>query len=219
MPGPAPRHPLRRHALRLFAWGVLGSVALFGYWQRAALLEFSRTGRWEPRRTVASVMDRYGERGRAAFQPACEASGVPWPPERLSLLVLKQERRLEVWGGGATGPLALLRTYPVFAMSGGPGPKRRAGDRQVPEGFYEIDGLNPNSLFHLSLRVDYPNAEDRAAATVPLEELGGDIFVHGGAASIGCVAIGDDAIEEVFTLVARVPPADVGSSSPPWTCA
>lgn len=90
-------------------------------------------------------------------------------------------------------------------MSGGPGPKRRAGDRQVPEGFYEIDGLNPNSLFHLSLRVDYPNAEDRAAATVPVKELGGDIFVHGGAASIGCVALGDDAIEEVFTLVARVP--------------
>ena len=94
-----------------------------------------------------------------------------------------------------------VRSWPVLTASGGPGPKLREGDRQVPEGVYSVDQLNPNSAYHLSLRLNYPNAFDRAhAATDGRERLGGDIFIHGKDVSIGCLAIGDDAIEELFWL-------------------
>lgn len=128
-----------------------------------------------------------------------------WPPARTTWLAVKDERRLEAWVAGATGTFQHLITYDVLAASGGPGPKRREGDRQVPEGFYALPDLNPNSRFHLSVRVGYPNEEDIAYRTVPRDQMGGDIFVHGSDVSIGCLAVGDDAIEELFVLAARVP--------------
>jgi hypothetical protein len=117
-----------------------------------------------------------------------------WPPRSLTLVAFKEERRLEVWGDGRW-----LRTYPILAASGTAGPKRQEGDRQVPEGIYQLTTLNPRSRFHLSIRVDYPDAEDcRNGCT------GGDIYVHGGAVSIGCIAIGNQAIEEIFRLSQHV---------------
>jgi hypothetical protein len=83
------------------------------------------------------------------------------------------------------------------------GPKLRSGDRQVPEGLYRISALNPDSLFHVSLRVDYPNAHDRRrAAAEARTDLGGDIMIHGGRISIGCLAMGDPVVEELFVLAA-----------------
>ena len=73
---------------------------------------------------------------------------------------------------------------------------------QMPEGFYKISAFNPNSRFHLSLRVDYPNDEDRKHGKADgRKNLGGDIMIHGSNVSIGCLAMGDDEIEEIFTLV------------------
>ena len=83
---------------------------------------------------------------------------------------------------------------------------------RFPEGFYRIELLNPNSRYHLSLRVDYPNAADIEQAGRDgrdLSMLGGDIMIHGGAESIGCIAIGDPAVEELFVLVARTGLDDV----------
>jgi murein L,D-transpeptidase YafK len=98
-----------------------------------------------------------------------------------------------------------VRSYPILAASGRLGPKLRQGDKQVPEGLYRIESLNPNSRFHLALRVDYPNAFDqRQAARDRRSDLGGDIMIHGGAASIGCLAMGDEAAEDLFVLVAEV---------------
>ena len=77
---------------------------------------------------------------------------------------------------------------------------RPEGDKQVPEGFYRIELLNPNSRYHLSLRVNYPNADDIERAREDrrdLLNLGGDIMIHGGAESIGCIAIGNPAIEHL----------------------
>jgi hypothetical protein len=75
----------------------------------------------------------------------------------------------------------------------------------VPEGIYQIIALNPNSSYHLSMQVDYPNRFDREkAAGEGRTNLGGEIFIHGKAVSIGCIAVGDEAIEELFCLVARV---------------
>jgi murein L,D-transpeptidase YafK len=118
-----------------------------------------------------------------------------------------------------------VRSWAVLAASGGAGPKLREGDRQVPEGVYRIDQLNPNSAYHLSLRIDYPNAVDRAqAARDGRQRLGGDIFIHGKDVSVGCLAIGDEAIEELFWLAATVgkdaftvviAPTDLRRSPPP----
>ena len=124
-------------------------------------------------------------------------------PEELYLRAFKREGQLEVWtrSAGETS-FHLLATYPVTARSGRPGPKRREGDLQVPEGFYEVNRFNPQSLFHLSLGLNYPNAADRILSD--REQPGSDIFIHGGAASIGCLPIGDEAIEKVYALAEKV---------------
>jgi hypothetical protein len=141
---------------------------------------------------------------RPALVAACAKAGLPYPPRELTLVAYKEERLLEVWGRG-DGALARIVNHSILAASGKAGPKLRQGDLQVPEGIYRLTALNPASSYHLSIRVDYPNAFDRArAAEERRTDLGGDIFVHGRAVSIGCIAIGDPAIEEVFLLVADV---------------
>lgn len=115
--------------------------------------------------------------------------------------VFKREQELEVWVREPAGPeFTLVRTYPVCEVSGQLGPKREQGDLQVPEGFYSIDVFNPWSRFHLSMRVDYPNAVDRVRGhrTSP----GGDIYIHGGCATIGCVPVTDEYIEELYLIAA-----------------
>jgi hypothetical protein len=126
------------------------------------------------------------------------ARGIPYPAEEIFLRAFKRERTLEVWVRPQGAPrFALLREYPICALSGELGPKRAQGDRQVPEGFYEIDFFNPTSEYWLSLHVNYPNRSDRALGS---GALGGDIFIHGGCSSIGCIAITDDGIKELYWL-------------------
>lgn len=126
-------------------------------------------------------------------------AGVGYPPREVSLVALKQERRLELWACDADPAWRKIAEYPILGASGTAGPKRREGDGQVPEGIYRIVALNPRSRFHLSMKLDYPNAFDRAQGST-----GSDIFIHGGSASVGCIAVGDAAIEELYTLVADV---------------
>lgn len=177
------------------------------------------------RSTVAEVVKELEATAGPRMRAALEAAGCSVEGRRYWLLALKEERRLELWTEDAAGRRVRVTTWPVLAASGGPGPKLRQGDLQVPEGVYVIEGLNPNSAYHLSLRLDYPNAEDRArAAADGRTQLGGDIFIHGKSVSIGCLAIGDDAIEELFWLVATagrerfqviVAPVDLRSRPPP----
>lgn len=138
---------------------------------------------------------RAKERG---LQRAFAEAGVSWPPEELYVRAFKQERELEVWAGARGQPLRRVKTYPFCAASGDVGPKRREGDGQVPEGFYTLDQFNPHSQFHLSMRVSYPNDADRRVGERP---LGGAIYVHGNCMSIGCIAIQDDPIEELYLMV------------------
>lgn len=129
----------------------------------------------------------------------CEALGIAYPPKNILLRAFKTEKTLEVWvGPGAKGKMALLASYPIAAASGVLGPKRKEGDRQVPEGIYEIDTYNPTSKFHLSMRVSYPNASDRLRSDV--DKPGGDIYIHGNRKSIGCLAMTDPVIEELYIL-------------------
>ena len=121
-------------------------------------------------------------------------------PQRLEIMfrLIKTNQELEVWARNqGAGAFALLDRYPLAATSGRLGPKRRAGDRQVPEGFYEIDRFNPQSEYLLSLGLNYPNAADRALGE---PNPGGDIFIHGGEVTVGCLPITDAGIEEVYLL-------------------
>ncbi len=91
----------------------------------------------------------------------------------------------------------LLKTIPICAKSGGLGPKRKQGDGQVPEGFYEITAFNPNSNYHLSLKVGYPNKSDRIKSST---DPGGDIMIHGFCVTIGCIPLQNDPVEELYVL-------------------
>ena len=131
----------------------------------------------------------------------------------LRILVFKHEGRVEVSAPGWPAP----RVYPMTARSGALGPKLREGDGQIPEGLYRVESLNPNSLYHLSLRLDYPNDFDRArAAEDGRTALGGDIMVHGSDRSVGCIAVGDPAIEEIFCCAAAVGPSNVAVLIAPY---
>lgn len=166
-------------------------------WERA---EFFLTGK---RFSVEDRLSAYGPKYRPLLKQECEQAGVSYPPKKILLLGLKKEKKLQVYAENSQGEMKLLHSYPVLAASGGMGPKTREGDNQVPEGFYKIELLNPNSQFHLSLRVSYPNAFDRERAKEEKRaRLGGDIMIHGSFVSIGCIAIGDPGIEKLFVLAA-----------------
>lgn len=111
--------------------------------------------------------------------------------------IIKEERNLELWVKKC-GQWSILKTYPIAGMSGTLGPKTTEGDCQAPEGFYEArpQGLNPNSNYHLSFNIGYPNAYDKR-----MGRTGSYIMVHGSDVSIGCFAMTDAGIEEIYTLV------------------
>lgn len=155
-------------------------------------------------KTVQDRVEQYEKQVKDRLKPYFAAAAVEYPPSRLTLIALKQERVLQLYVATTNGTNRLLRNYPILAASGRLGPKLREGDQQVPEGLYRIDTLNPNSAFHLSLRVNYPNEFDRAQARAEgRTKLGGDIMIHGNAVSIGCIAVGDEASEDIFVLAAR----------------
>lgn len=152
-------------------------------------------------RSVDDVIDRYGNDSRDRMRPSYASAGITYPPRKVAFIALKDERLMEVWARGEDQWMR-IHTYPITAASGVAGPKLREGDRQVPEGIYDIIGLNPNSSYHLSMKLNYPNAFDlQHAQAEGRDEPGTNIFIHGKAVSIGCLAMGDEAIEELFTLV------------------
>jgi hypothetical protein len=154
-------------------------------------------------KTVQDRIQEYGSAAEARWAPYFKDAEIPYPPQALALIGLKEEKMLEVYAAGTNGAFRFIRSFPIRAASGKLGPKLREGDRQVPEGLYRIESLNPNSAYHLALRVNYPNEDDRArAAAEKRTHLGGDIMIHGGAASIGCLAMGDEAAEDLFVLAA-----------------
>jgi len=113
------------------------------------------------------------------------------------LRIFKSTRQLEVWLE-KDARFELFRSYPICSYSGDLGPKLRTGDLQSPEGFYFVtpSRLNPASRFHLSFNLGYPNAYDRAHG-----RTGSFLMVHGSCVSIGCYAVTDEGIEEIYTLV------------------
>ncbi len=155
--------------------------------------------------TVSQVVQKYRDKVEQRLEPRFRYAGVAWPPPgRVTLLVIKETRRMEVWAE-QDGAWRRVREYRIKGMSGEPGPKLKEGDRQVPEGSYRIVRLNPNSGYHLSLKINYPNEFDRSQAKKDgRTALGGDIYIHGQAVSRGCLAIGNNAVEELFVLASLI---------------
>jgi len=111
--------------------------------------------------------------------------------------IFKKESLLELWVE-RQGRFVLFASYPICRWSGALGPKLRQGDRQSPEGFYTVERaqLNPNSRWHLSFNLGYPNAFDKAH-----QRTGDFLMVHGGCGSIGCYAVTNPVIDEIWNLI------------------
>lgn len=116
---------------------------------------------------------------------------------KVFIRIFKQDHKLELFGQHH-GKWVLLKSYDICKWSGKLGPKFYEGDRQAPEGFYNVSAkqLNPNSRHHLSFNLGFPNQVDRAQG-----KTGSFLMVHGGCSSIGCYAITDSAVDEVYKIV------------------
>ncbi len=123
---------------------------------------------------------------------------VNYPCRDIYIRAFKSQNEMELWArNNETSEYKLIKTYRICAISGALGPKRAKGDRQVPEGFYFIDEFNPKSDYYLSLLLNYPNFSDQAQGR---EKLGGDIYIHGGCVTIGCMPMTNDGIQEIYTV-------------------
>ena len=120
------------------------------------------------------------------------------PDSALYIRIFKEESELEVWKARPDGRFIHIKTFPVCNWSGKLGPKQSLGDHMAPEGFYSLghDSLKPDSTYHLALNIGYPNALDKA-----LGRTGDFIMVHGKCVSVGCFAMTDDLIEEIYAFV------------------
>jgi murein L,D-transpeptidase YafK len=131
-----------------------------------------------------------------------QEKGLVWPANYIYIRSFKYDSELEIWvKNKKEEKYKLFKTYKVCALAGTLGPKRMAGDYQVPEGVYCISEFNPKSLYHLSLRLNYPNASDRFLSD--LSQPGGEIYIHGSCVTVGCIPLTDDKIEEVYILAAH----------------
>ncbi|MEM6697066.1 MAG: L,D-transpeptidase family protein [Bacteroidota bacterium] len=154
-------------------------------------------------RTIESVSNELEQEVFVRLEVALKKAGFDDFPSEMLLLAFKEEQKLQVYAK-REGELKFIKQYALTASSGNLGPKLQEGDRQIPEGIYQIEYLNPNSSYHLSLKVNYPNEFDKSKTRFEnVKEMGGDIFIHGKATTIGCIPIGDEAIEEVFLMAAK----------------
>ncbi|MDO6430146.1 hypothetical protein Q4E93_06095 [Flavitalea sp. BT771] len=125
-----------------------------------------------------------------------------WPARYVYIRSFKYDSQLEVWVKNTRDEkYKLFKSYKVCALAGTLGPKRMAGDYQVPEGFYYINEFKPRSEYHLSLGLNYPNASDRILSDS--SQPGGDIYIHGSCVTTGCIPITDAQIEELYILAAH----------------
>ncbi|MBX2905974.1 MAG: hypothetical protein KF744_08055 [Taibaiella sp.] len=141
---------------------------------------------------VAAASKKYDDTLRNAFRK----KGLAWPPVEIYLRAFKSQNEMELWARNEEdAEFQKVKTYRVCAISGTLGPKRRQGDKQVPEGFYFIDDFNPRSDYHLSMLLNYPNYADQMQGH---DKLGGDIYIHGGCLTVGCLPMNNDGICEIY---------------------
>ncbi|HTR29802.1 MAG TPA: L,D-transpeptidase family protein [Puia sp.] len=149
-------------------------------------------------RSIPKVLDLLNRKEDTLIRQFRE-KGLVWPARYIYLRSFKYDSQLEVWvKNSKEEKYQLFKTFKVCAMAGTLGPKRMAGDYQVPEGFYYINEFNPKSEYHLSLGLNYPNESDNILSDSV--HPGGDIYIHGSCVTTGCIPITDAQIEELYVL-------------------
>jgi len=171
-------------------------------------LEFTfETPRMEPPLglTVNQALQRFGPSARGALRKRFAQAGAAYPPLKMTMIALKQERMVYLFAENKSP--VLIGSYPLSTFSGKLGPKLRQGDLQIPEGVYEINGRAAS--FRLVLKVKYPNEFDlRMASEDKRSSLGSDILVHNGTVSTGCLVLSMPDMQELFIAA-----SDVGVSN------
>lgn len=158
---------------------------------------------WE--QAVDRAIQRYGLRAEPQLISFFRKAGIQYPPRDIALLAFKSERKIELWAKDDRHGWTHIHNYPLTAFSGRLGPKLRENDGQIPEGIYRLVNFNPFSSMHLSMMINYPNNFDKQKGYQDgRKKLGNNIFIHGNKLSVGCLAIGDVAIDQLFTLARRV---------------
>jgi murein L,D-transpeptidase YafK len=157
----------------------------------------------------AQILERHLAYGRVkdakeetdvALKKLFESKGLIYPSKEVFFRAFKKDNLFEMWAKDTkTGQFVLVKSYEICYASGELGPKRRRGDYQVPEGFYYVDYYNPQSSFHLAVRVNYPNDSDKKLSK--FKDWGSDICIHGSCVSIGCISITDEKIKEVYWVM------------------
>ena len=169
---------------------VFASVNLFG---QPGFVDMQKANE-----KIAEVFNRRAD----SLKKELAAKKINWPIQAIYIRSFKFDRVMEIWVKGEfSNAFSLFKNYKVCAQSGTAGPKRMEGDYQVPEGIYYINEFNPNSNYHLSLGLNYPNASDRILSD-PLRP-GSEIYIHGSCVSVGCIAIDDPNIEELYVLASH----------------
>lgn len=157
------------------------------------------------KRSVEDVVKLYGPHAENRLSSKFALAKVHYPPSEVTFIAFKDKKVLDVWAKGEDSKYSKVASYDVKGASGKLGPKLMEGDYQIPEGIYKIIGFNPNSRYHLSMKLNYPNPFDQKYAKIEgRENPGNNIFIHGKSVSIGCLAMGDTAIEELFILSEKV---------------
>lgn len=135
-----------------------------------------------------------------SLQRMFRSKGLSYPPKDIFIRSFKAQNELELWARDhSSDEYTLIKNYRICALSGILGPKRWEGDRQVPEGFYFIEEFNPRSDYYLSMLINYPNYSDKLLA-VDKVRPGGDIYIHGGCQTVGCLPMTNNIIQELYIV-------------------
>ena len=158
---------------------------------------------WE--NAVDHAIANYGLKQEPRLRALFSKAKIQYPPKDIALLAFKKEQSIQLWAKNQSNAWKYVHTYPLTAFSGRLGPKLKESDGQIPEGIYRLTTFNPFSSFHLSMMINYPNSFDKEKGYVDgRKNLGNNIFIHGKNLSVGCLAIGDLAIDQLFILARRV---------------
>lgn len=178
-------------------------IALILCLHMAAGFGMSRKLDWQ--KAVDQAITNYGLRHEPHLMSLFSKAKIQYPPKNIALLAFKKEQRIQLWAKNEGQTWKYIETYPLTAFSGRLGPKLKESDGQIPEGIYRLTTFNPFSSFHLSMMINYPNNFDRLQASKDgRNKLGGNIFLHGKSLSVGCLAVGDKGIDQLFLLAHRV---------------
>lgn len=154
---------------------------------------------------IDKAVQRYGLTAEPKIKSLFSKANISYPPNEIALLAFKSEKKIELWAKDSKNQWTYIHKYPLTGFSGQLGPKLKENDRQIPEGVYQLVGFNPFSNWHLSMKINYPNPFDQHKARLEgRRKPGNNIFIHGKNLSAGCLAVGNQAIDQLFVLTRRV---------------